>query len=58
MVWRLFATKLERADTPEAERPKLGAPSLYSVPPGVWEGIYVIEALMQAQFSVQADTVC
>lgn len=28
------------------------------VPPGVWEGIYVIEALMQAQFSVQADTVC
>jgi len=28
------------------------------VPPGVWEGIYVIEALLEAQFSVQADTVC
>jgi hypothetical protein len=31
MVWRLFATQLERADTTEADRPKLGAPSLYSV---------------------------
>jgi len=28
------------------------------VPPGVWEGIYVIEALQQARLSVQADTVC
>ena len=31
MVWQLFATRLERADTTEADRPKLGAPSLYSV---------------------------
>ena len=31
MVWRLFATQPERADTLEADRPKLGAPSLYSV---------------------------
>jgi hypothetical protein len=31
MVWRLFATTLERADTTEADQPKLGAPSLYSV---------------------------
>ena len=30
-VWRLFATPPERADTTEADRPKLGAPSLYSV---------------------------
>src|SRR5438270_7212312 len=29
-VWRLFATPPERADTTEADRPKLGAPSLYS----------------------------
>ena len=28
------------------------------VPPGVWEGIYVIEALQQARLSIQADTVC
>ena len=28
------------------------------VPPGVWEGIYVIEALQQAPLSIQADTVC
>jgi TnpA family transposase len=28
------------------------------VPPGVWEGIYVIEALQQARLSVEADTVC
>ena len=31
MVWRLFATQLERADTPEADRPTHGAPLLYSV---------------------------
>jgi len=31
MVWRLFATPPERADTTEADRPKFGAPSLYSV---------------------------
>ena len=31
MVWRHFATQLERADTMEADRPKLGAPSLYAV---------------------------
>jgi hypothetical protein len=30
-VWRLFATQPERADTTEADRPKLGAPSLHSV---------------------------
>jgi TnpA family transposase len=28
------------------------------VPPGVWEGIYVIEALQQARLSIEADTVC
>jgi len=28
------------------------------VPPGVWEGIYVIEALLQTPLSVQVDTVC
>ena len=28
------------------------------VPPGVWEGIYVIEALQQAPLRIQADTVC
>jgi hypothetical protein len=33
MVWRLFATQSERADTTEADRPKLGAPFLYSVAP-------------------------
>src|SRR5205807_8898104 len=31
-VWRLIATPPERADTTEADRPKFGAPSLYSVP--------------------------
>ena len=28
------------------------------VPPGIWEGIYVIDALMQPQLSIQADAVC
>ena len=28
------------------------------VPPGIWEGIYVIEALQQARLSIQAGTVC
>lgn len=28
------------------------------MPPGLWEGIHVIEALQQPQLSVQADTVC
>jgi TnpA family transposase len=28
------------------------------VPPGVWEGIYVIEALQQARLSVEPETVC
>ena len=28
------------------------------IPPGLWEGIYVIEALQQARLSIQADTVC
>ena len=31
MVWSLFTTPPERADTSEADRPNLGAPSLHSV---------------------------